>query len=964
MGLDDLGKAVNSYKKWFTSITDKADIYINDAIESMGDPFKYNGLTNNLRKSSINNLTDYLNDIQGFKESSIKQINSAFERAQKVNGDIIDEIKPLYQQALDKINASMENVSIYEQQLAGLKNVEKYKEGTKAFNRGFNNVREEYLVRQEMEIEDIWDRDSKAQQKLYNDMNKRYTQTYHPEIDNTSGYYYSDQNSAFLNDDALKQYEALKQMAPDMIITEQSYNWETDIDRAHELALRENNQFDFVRQAEEREKRRVNNRTTAQSQVNNSTATQVNNSTATQSQTNTTQNQVNREPKKRRKSYADRTTKPINSDFNNAYYGQYDTQIGGYEYVDYKSHYSGGVSRSVYDEEWIAEKTFGEAHSNSEYGIESPWSTNRAQTDVPKPPPGSTVNVANNTPSPMDNLNKLLNKNHPEKRMWVNRDFVFGDNYINNKDFNRTVTEFYSNTENAGKLFEKIAKFSDLEFSPNDFKIYENMFDTYKRATGQTTKDVQQQIINQFKEWRVGPKEIQKHFRLIKEAAEEVGWQGNYEHLDYSSFKIDDVIETRKKPKLKNVDKSYRPEVTMNGNNIEIDSIYNYSTPKKLDPRAGDNKNKVPDPEPETTPQSDIPNSEPEVETVEQDVDNTNLDNTVDNFEVSDGYGDDPTTWTDEDIVDMADGDPDLYQELLNRREQARGGNTNTDSNTNTNSNKFANDPNDPTTWSDDYIEEMSEGDPHYYEELRQRREKAFEEAINSQGSKPPGPFSDNFDPNDPSTWTDNDKRRMNTPDQWTDDDIRKLADGDMDSANELNRMRNGEFGPYGHNPINDFDFDDAPVPDTSYKHAPDTEILDNSISTKTLSKLDVAMTGLNIIGAIGDYKSYRREGDGVISAGIKTGAKLAIEEALGYWALPIALVKTVPGMAIKGADALYKENRRMNSAANFTLFGDAQFMDTQQLATMRQSGMEMAKMSQYNLQQTLMGNEATYLHR
>ena len=44
--------------------------------------------------------------------------------------------------------------------------------------------------------------------------------------------------------------------------------------------------------------------------------------------------------------------------------------------------------------------------------------------------------------------------------------------------------------------------------------------------------------------------------------------------------------------------------------------------------------------------------------------------------------------------------------------------------------------------------------------------------------------------------------------------------------------------------------------------------------------------------------------------------------------------------------------------------FSGAQFADNQQLATMRQSGMEMAKMSQYNLQQTLMGNEANHLHR
>ena len=35
-----------------------------------------------------------------------------------------------------------------------------------------------------------------------------------------------------------------------------------------------------------------------------------------------------------------------------------------------------------------------------------------------------------------------------------------------------------------------------------------------------------------------------------------------------------------------------------------------------------------------------------------------------------------------------------------------------------------------------------------------------------------------------------------------------------------------------------------------------------------------------------------------------------------------------------------YKENRKMNSAANFQAFGNANFQDTQQLATMRQSGL------------------------
>ena len=56
--------------------------------------------------------------------------------------------------------------------------------------------------------------------------------------------------------------------------------------------------------------------------------------------------------------------------------------------------------------------------------------------------------------------------------------------------------------------------------------------------------------------------------------------------------------------------------------------------------------------------------------------------------------------------------------------------------------------------------------------------------------------------------------------------------------------------------------------------------------------------------------------------------------------------------------------SRSMNSMSKRQVFGDAQFMDTQQLATMRQSGMELAKMSQYRLEQTLMGNEAKYLHK
>ena len=122
---------------------------------------------------------------------------------------------------------------------------------------------------------------------------------------------------------------------------------------------------------------------------------------------------------------------------------------------------------------------------------------------------------------------------------------------------------------------------------------------------------------------------------------------------------------------------------------------------------------------------------------------------------------------------------------------------------------------------------------------------------------------------------------------------------------------------------------------------------------------------GFNLFGAIGDYKNARRSGHGVVSSLGKATVSFAMGEMLGFWgSIGIATAKGVGKMAVKGTELLYKENRRMNSAANKQAFGNAEFYDTQQLATMRQSGMEMAKMAQYNLQQTLMGNEATYLHR
>ena len=120
----------------------------------------------------------------------------------------------------------------------------------------------------------------------------------------------------------------------------------------------------------------------------------------------------------------------------------------------------------------------------------------------------------------------------------------------------------------------------------------------------------------------------------------------------------------------------------------------------------------------------------------------------------------------------------------------------------------------------------------------------------------------------------------------------------------------------------------------------------------------------LNLGFAISDYNEARNAGDGVVKSAAKAGAQFVAGEMLGAWMFPVMLAKQVPSIAVNTIEATQQMTRQMNSTSRIQTFGEAQFRDTQQLATMRQAGMELAKMSQYNLQQSIMGNEAQYMHR
>lgn len=121
---------------------------------------------------------------------------------------------------------------------------------------------------------------------------------------------------------------------------------------------------------------------------------------------------------------------------------------------------------------------------------------------------------------------------------------------------------------------------------------------------------------------------------------------------------------------------------------------------------------------------------------------------------------------------------------------------------------------------------------------------------------------------------------------------------------------------------------------------------------------------GLNLFNTVATYKEERKEGKGVISSAARAGVDFALGEVLGMKYMGLMAAQAAPRAIVKGIEGLGKLTREKNNMQRHEAFGYASFQDTQQLATMRQSGMEMAKMANYNLQQTLMGNEAKYMHR
>lgn len=122
---------------------------------------------------------------------------------------------------------------------------------------------------------------------------------------------------------------------------------------------------------------------------------------------------------------------------------------------------------------------------------------------------------------------------------------------------------------------------------------------------------------------------------------------------------------------------------------------------------------------------------------------------------------------------------------------------------------------------------------------------------------------------------------------------------------------------------------------------------------------------GMNVAFATGDYKDAREKGASRLGATAAGVGNFALYSSLGFGAtMAMQMLPAIPKMAVQGYESLGKLTRQMNQQGKQVPFVNSSFNDYNQAFTMRQAGMQMAKASQYNLQQTLMGNEAAYLNK
>lgn len=142
--------------------------------------------------------------------------------------------------------------------------------------------------------------------------------------------------------------------------------------------------------------------------------------------------------------------------------------------------------------------------------------------------------------------------------------------------------------------------------------------------------------------------------------------------------------------------------------------------------------------------------------------------------------------------------------------------------------------------------------------------------------------------------------------------------------------------------------------------------ILDSKMISNAFSDLDGwGKVGLAFDVSMG-YKQYKEsleKGDSKLTAGAKAVGEGVLSNMLGMKYLGLQAAIATPKLAVDATMAIQQNTRKMNRQGRNVPFQNATFVDSQQAYTMRQTGMQLAQASKYNLQHAMLGNEASYLH-
>jgi len=115
---------------------------------------------------------------------------------------------------------------------------------------------------------------------------------------------------------------------------------------------------------------------------------------------------------------------------------------------------------------------------------------------------------------------------------------------------------------------------------------------------------------------------------------------------------------------------------------------------------------------------------------------------------------------------------------------------------------------------------------------------------------------------------------------------------------------------------------------------------------------------------ALSAYNDAKTEGRGTLGSAATAVSSMIMYDAVGApMMIGVPLLKAAPKLALQGTEFLGKMSRQMSQSSVNTPFQNATFADSQQAYTMRQAGMKLAQASKYNLQQAILGNEASAMH-